>query len=167
MAEDARLAECVRLADGLEAHFLDVHERSMKDVPICNENLAVASTGFRPWRDWAIGIVVTPWFMNIVAAPFAGAPPVAVAPGETQSLGLPAGMVEFLAADLDGFDRLLLCSLFSPMQDFVDQDAAIATARAALDVLLEPPPPPPEKPAETLDRRSFFRRPFVAGEGAS
>ncbi len=167
MAEDARVLECARLAERLEAYFLDVHERSMKDVPICNEDLSVAATDFRPWGKWAVGIVVTPWFMNIVAAPFADAAAVGAAPGTTQSLGLPAGMVEFLAADLDGFARLLMCSLFSPMQDFVDQEAALATARTALDVLLTPPAPPPEKPAEQMDRRAFFRRPFAANEAAS
>jgi hypothetical protein len=48
MDEAARIEECARLAQGLEAHFRSVHARAMKDVPICNENLAVASTGFRP-----------------------------------------------------------------------------------------------------------------------
>jgi hypothetical protein len=50
-----------------------------------------------------------------------------------------------------------MSSLFSPMQDFVDQDAAVATARAALDLLLTPPAPPPEPAPKTMDRRSFFR----------
>jgi [NiFe] hydrogenase assembly HybE family chaperone len=167
MDDAARGLECARLAERLEAYFLGVHELSMKDVPICNENLAVASTDFRPWGEWAVGIIVTPWFMNIVAAPLSGAAPVAAAPGATQSLGLPAGMVEFLAADLDGFDRLLMCSLFSPMQDFVDQEAALATARAALDVLLTPPAPPLEPPAPSMDRRAFFRGAFRAPEAVS
>jgi [NiFe] hydrogenase assembly HybE family chaperone len=170
MDDVARQSECARLAERLEAHFLDVQARAMKDVPICNENLAVASAGFRPWREWAVGIVVTPWFMNIVAAPFAGAPPVAVAAGATQSLSLPAGEVAFLAADLEGFDRLLMCSLFSPMQDFADHEAALATARASLDLLLAPPPPEipvPEVPAPNLDRRAFFRRAFVPAGAAS
>jgi [NiFe] hydrogenase assembly HybE family chaperone len=169
MDDLARQPECARLAERLEAHFVEVRARAMKDVPICNENLAVASAGFRPWREWAVGIVVTPWFMNIVAAPFSDAPPVAIEPGATQSLALPAGDVAFLAADLDGFDRLLMCSLFSPMQDFVDHEAALATAQAALDLLLAPPAndPAPENPAPNLDRRAFFRRAFVPAGAAS
>jgi [NiFe] hydrogenase assembly HybE family chaperone len=167
MNETARIEECARLAEELEAHFRSVHARAMKDVPICNENLAVASTGFRPCGDWALGVVVTPWFMNIVASPLAGAAPVAALPGETQSLVLPCGMVECLAAKLDGFDRLLMCSLFSPMQDFEDQEAALATAKAAFELMLTPPAPPPEPPAAKLDRRAFFRGGFRAPEAIS
>lgn len=169
MDEVARQSECAHLAERLEAHFVEVRARAMKDVPICNDNLAVACTGFRPWREWAVGIVVTPWFMNIVAAPLSGAPSVSAAPGATQSLALPAGEVAFLAADLEGFDRLLMCSLFSPMQDFVDHEAALATAQAALDLLLAPPAdvPAPESPAPDLDRRAFFRRAFVPAGAAS
>jgi [NiFe] hydrogenase assembly HybE family chaperone len=167
MAESARIEECARLAEGLEAHFRAVYARAMKDVPICNENLDVASTGFRPCGDWAVGIVVTPWFMNIVAAPLAGATPVAALQGETQNLSLPSGMVECLAADLDGFDRLLMCSLFSPMQDFENQEAALATAKAAFELLLTPPALPPEPPTQSVDRRAFFRGGFRAPEAAS
>jgi [NiFe] hydrogenase assembly HybE family chaperone len=105
--------------------------------------------------------------MNIGASPLAGAPAVAAGPGATQSLALTAGAVEFLAADFDGFERLLMCSLFSPMLEFVDQEAALATARAATDVLLAAPAPASEKPAARLDRCAFFRGDFSGREAAS
>jgi [NiFe] hydrogenase assembly HybE family chaperone len=184
MAPDAEVAE---LSARLQAHFAEVHRRSMADVPICNEALAVASIGFRLWRGQALGIVVTPWFMNIVLAPLQGSPPVLAAPGATRSVSLPCGKVDFLVAELEGFGRLLMCSLFSPMQDFVDQDAALATAKAAIEALMdeaalaqapEPevypfaPEAPRETPAERaehyrqresveaprMDRRAFFLR---------
>jgi [NiFe] hydrogenase assembly HybE family chaperone len=116
-----------------------------------------------------------------------GSPKILAAPGATRSVALPCGKVDFLVADLEGFGRLLMCSLFSPMQDFVDQDAALATAQAALAALMdegalaqapEPeiypfaPEAPPETPAERaehyrqresaeaprMDRRAFFLR---------
>jgi hypothetical protein len=34
MNETARIEECARLAEGLEAHFRSVHALAMKDVPI-------------------------------------------------------------------------------------------------------------------------------------
>ena len=102
--------------------------------------------------------------MNVFAAPLATQ--VAIAPGETQRLVLPVGEVDFLAAEIDGFGRLLSCSLFSPMDQFVDQAAALATAQAALDVLLAPPAPPPEKPTAPVDRRAFFRGAFGGREAA-
>jgi [NiFe] hydrogenase assembly HybE family chaperone len=105
--------------------------------------------------------------MNILASPLAGAPAVGAAPGATQSVALPAGAVEFLAADFDGFERLLMCSPFSPMQEFVDPEATRATAGAALDVLLTAPAPPSEKPATRMDRRAFLRGDFSGREAAS
>lgn len=167
MAPDAEVAE---LSARLQAHFAEVHRRSMADVPICNEALAVASIGFRLWRGQALGIVVTPWFMNIVVAPLQGSPPVLAAPGATRSVSLPCGKVDFLVADLEGFGRLLMCSLFSPMQDFVDQDAALATAKAAIEALMdeaalaqapEPEVYPfaPEAPRETpAERAEHYRQ---------
>jgi [NiFe] hydrogenase assembly HybE family chaperone len=184
MAPDAEVLE---LSARLEAHFQQVYLRAMADVPICNAALAVASVGFRPWRGQAFGVVVTPWFMNIVLAPLQGALPILAAPGATQSVSLPCGKVDFLVADLDGFGRLLMCSLFSPMQDFIDQDAALATAQAAVAALMDEatltqaPEPEiypfaPETPRETpgeraekyrqresaeaprVDRRAFFLR---------
>ncbi|WP_294540468.1 [NiFe]-hydrogenase assembly chaperone HybE [uncultured Rhodoblastus sp.] len=180
-------AEAADFSARLEAYFDEVHRRAMADAPICNKALAVAGVGFRPWRGQALGIVVTPWFMNIVLVPLQDSPPIPAAAGEKQSVSLPCGKVDFLVADLEGLGRLLVCSLFSPMQDFVDQEAALATARAAVAALMdegalaqapEPeiypfaPDAPRETPAERaeeyrrresaevprMDRRAFFLR---------
>jgi [NiFe] hydrogenase assembly HybE family chaperone len=180
-------AEVVAVADRLEAHFAQVYRRSMADVPICNTALSVASVGFREWSGQALGIVLTPWFMNIVLAPLEDTTPVTGKSGDTKSIWLPAGKVDFLVSELDGFGLLLMCSLFSPMDDFRDHEAALATARAAMDALLdrqllvEAPDPeiyptaadgPRHTPAERaeiyrqreaggprqLDRRAFFMR---------
>jgi len=138
----------------------------MKDMPICNPELRVACVGFRPFGAFNLGIVLTPWFMNICASPRAGAPKVEERPGATRGVVLPAGNVDFLATDLDGFDRLLFASLFSPMEQFVDHAAALATAQAAMDALMQPPeaekprdatPEPPKKETVAMDRRAFFR----------
>ena len=160
MTEDLEAAE---LSARLEEHFAELFERCMKEMPICNPHLRVACVGFRPFGDFNLGIVLTPWFMNVCASPRAGAPKVEDRPGATRGLRLPSGNVDFLATDLDGFDRLLFASLFSPMEDFVDHAAALATAEAAMDALMQPPqaappaPEPPKKQAVAMDRRAFFR----------
>ncbi len=106
--------------------------------------------------------MLTPWFMNVCASPRAGAPKVEDRPGATRGLALPTGNVDFLATDLDGFDRLLFASLFSPMDNFGDHAAALATAEAAMDALMKAPEPapspePPRKETVAMDRRAFFR----------
>ncbi|WP_298358440.1 [NiFe]-hydrogenase assembly chaperone HybE [Rhodoblastus sp.] len=165
MDEAERIERCARLSERIEAHFRRVHKDSMHDVPICNAQLSVASVGFRPCGDWAVGIIVTPWFMNVFAAPFAT--PVAAGPGETQRLALPNGEVDFLGAEIEGLGRLLSCSLFSPMDEFIDQPAALVTATAALDALLTPPAAKRETPKAHLDRRAFFRGAFSGRRGGA
>ena len=157
------------LSERLEEHFREIYVRCMKDVPICNDALEVACTGFQPFGDWIVGIILTPWFMNVVAAPREGAPKVEDRPGTTRTLAFPAGNVDFLATELDGFDRLLFASLFSPMQDFADHGGALATAVAAMEALMAPPQPEqkaepaapaapePKKETVAMDRRAFFR----------
>ncbi|TRL26617.1 [NiFe]-hydrogenase assembly chaperone HybE, partial [Methylosinus sporium] len=106
------------------------------------------------------GVTSTPWFANlIVTAPREGAE--APFPDPTQlQLRFPAGDVDFNVSEIDGFGRIAACSLFSPMDDFADHDAARTAARAALDALLDPtlneaPKREPE-PTAALDRRALF-----------
>ncbi len=138
MAAEPDEDQARQLGERLAQHFRGVYVGSMADAPICNPALDVAAIGFGVLADKAIGVVTTPWFMNVVAVPLPGAPNIKGASGETAALLLPAGKVDFLVGDLDGLGRILMCSLFSPMGEFVDQAAAVATAEAALAALLDP-----------------------------
>jgi [NiFe] hydrogenase assembly HybE family chaperone len=147
------------LGQCLETIYRGIFERSMHDVPICNPALSIAASGFRSYGGRAFGIVTTPWFMNLVAAdlPEGQASP-AVVLGTTIRIGLPAGEVDFIAGQLDGFGRLDSCSLFSPVFEFGSMDAALETAeeagRAFFDAtsLREPPAPPAQ-----MNRRNLLR----------
>jgi [NiFe] hydrogenase assembly HybE family chaperone len=154
-----------RAGDLLADLYRDVHARAMADVPICNDRLAVEALGFRAWGALALGVVVTPWFMNIVLAPRGDAPLPAAPAGATTSVALPAGRVDFVAGALEGFGPIWTCSLFSPMHEFADQAGARATAKAAISALTEPPAmnPPPMALAtpDRLDRRALMRGHFV------
>jgi len=147
------------LGQSLETLYRGIFESAMHDVPICNPALRIAASGFRSYGGRAFGIVTTPWFMNLVAADLAeGVPAPAVVPGTTVRIGLPAGEVDFIAGQLDGFGRLDSCSLFSPVFEFGSMDAALETAeeavRAFFDAasLLEPP----ARPAQ-VNRRDLLR----------
>jgi [NiFe] hydrogenase assembly HybE family chaperone len=124
----------------------------MADLPVYNPKLTVQTTAFRRHGPWFVGVVVTPWFMNVVAVP--DDPAVLPPPGATVTLVLPAGEIEAIAADLDGFGRLAVASLFSPMDEFEDPAVTEATAQAALAALLLSAEEPPRTPA--LDRRRLF-----------
>jgi hypothetical protein len=59
----------------LAAAYDAIWRGPMQEMPICNPALEVEAVGFRAHGDWAIGIVVTPWFMNIVAVAGSGERP--------------------------------------------------------------------------------------------
>ena len=144
-----------RLAD----HYRRVHE-AMRDLPICNPALETEAIGFRPYRGHAVGIILTPWFMNLMicAADAEELPP--KAPGETAYWPLTAGRVGFVVGRLEGFGRVDSCSLFSPMDDFADHAAARAVALAALEQLFDPAladaPVAAAQKAALVDRRSLI-----------
>jgi [NiFe] hydrogenase assembly HybE family chaperone len=150
MDETPRPEEIERFSARLEAHFRDIYRHVMADAPICNPALDVACVGFSAWGDQNLGMLITPWFMNLVLAPvsFTG----------TQGVAFPCGVIEFRLSDLPGFGPMAMCSLFSPMDDFGDQETAIATARASLDALYNPrlldgAPAPEAYPAAPDSRR--------------
>jgi [NiFe] hydrogenase assembly HybE family chaperone len=139
----------------LELLYKGIAEGPMAGLPICNPRLTVAALGFRELGGEAVGIVATPWFLNVVAAPLGKAVPARA--GETRRLTLPAGALDMIVGELPGFGRLDAASLFSPMHGFADMEAALGAAEDALGALFAPPPP------HALDRRAFLRGRRAAG----
>lgn len=148
-------------------------DTAMRDLPIYNPGLSVAALGFRNVDGVALGIVVTPWFMNLVRVPPAGE--AALPPGTVVPRALPVGVLDFTIGVLDGVGSIESCSLVSPMHDFGDQQQAEGTALAALAVVLAPAETtvnspdgsqpahhpgstsPGSAPVPALDRRRFLR----------
>jgi [NiFe] hydrogenase assembly HybE family chaperone len=133
----------------LEALYRALAEGAMAGLPICNPRLGVAALGFREVGGEAVGVVVTPWFLNIVAAPLGSIAPTRA--GETRRLTLPAGALDLIVGELPGFGRLDAASLVSPMFAFADMAAALGAAEGALRALFAAPAP------RGLDRRAFLR----------
>ena len=148
---DPDALELLDLSAFMATHWQAVAAR-MADLPIYNSALAVHATGFRRAGDWRIGVVVTPWFMNVVAMPNNGIDLPGI--GSKLSLTLPAGEIEGV---VDGLGRLVSASLYSPMREFDAAEVAIAVAEAVLDQLFTAPePPPPPRAPLTLNRRALF-----------
>jgi len=141
-----------RLADLYAA----IYEKSMRDVPVVNDVLSTQAIGFRPFDPYTIGIIITPWFMNLVAIPADTQD--MFSDGAVQRIMLPAGDVDFISGTLTGFGRLYSASLFSPMFDFVDMESACLTAQEAMFNLFEASVPEQTAlPEKNLDRRAFLR----------
>jgi [NiFe] hydrogenase assembly HybE family chaperone len=145
----------------LEAIYRDIATGSMQGLAVCNPRLEVQAVGFRRHDGFAVGILVTPWCMNVVQAAVDGGPPLPAARlGDSRAVALPGGTVELIVGELPGFGRLDAASLFSPMAQFDGPDATFETAAAAMAALFAAPQDramAAVAPASTLrDRRALL-----------
>lgn len=149
----------------LESTFQHIADTRMRDIPILNPRLSVEAVGFCRWHQHWLGILITPWFMNVLCLPGDERATEPLASGTTCSLELPSGSYEFLAASESRLGDYLSCSLFSPVLQFADQDQAREVARAAMDALMQAPSTPSTEvlAAEGAARRGLFRRLSGAG----
>ncbi|MGZ8259488.1 MAG: [NiFe]-hydrogenase assembly chaperone HybE [Caldimonas sp.] len=160
-------------AQALERAFAAVQQQRMADVPVLNRALAVEAVGFRAWREHWLGVLITPWFMNLVLMPRVDAAWHAIGERETRHHVFPAGVFEFIGGHEPTLGDYQACSLFSPMFEFADQPAARATALAALDALLDPETrevdparaaqPPAAATAEAEAPSQLSKRDFLLG----
>jgi [NiFe] hydrogenase assembly HybE family chaperone len=128
------------ISDRLAAAFAKIHAERMDGVPILNPRLKVEVIETRAWNGRWLSVLVTPWFINLML--------LAQTEEETQAwqnleLGakvlhsFPAGRFDFIVGEETGLGRYQMCSLFSPVLEFEDQEAARETARAALEAIFD------------------------------
>ena len=146
-------AQAAACAQRLAAAFRHIAATRMQGVPLLHPRLSVEAIGFQPLRDddgcAATGILLTPWFMNLIWLPLDGQP--VAAPGQAREHRLGVESFDFIGACEDGFGSYEMCSLFSPMFEFADQAGARATAWEILGQLRQAPAPPP-----AAGRRAFL-----------
>jgi [NiFe] hydrogenase assembly HybE family chaperone len=133
----------------LETCFKQIQTQRMAGVPILNPKLHVQAVDFRLYQGAWLGILITPWFMNLLYWRDDE-----LAAGEKITHRFPAGEFEFVVGYEDALGFYQTCSLYSPMFDFEEQAVAVQTAQAALNALLEIPEPP------KISRRDLFRGRF-------
>lgn len=168
-------------APALERRFDAILRTQMHDVPLVNPALRVQALGFRPHGDDWLGVLVTPWFMNLVLLPRKAGAWRPLAQREARALVFPAGVFEFIGAQDAEIGNYLACSLYSPMFEFASDEAAAAVAAAALDALFDageeaaPTAPGPAAqlapaaalPTSVSDRPQLSRRGFFVPQGTA
>jgi [NiFe] hydrogenase assembly HybE family chaperone len=167
-----RLAVAARVGQ-LSRAFEDIQHTRMHGVPLLHPALWVEAVDFEPcaapWAsqgdaapeagpaDGALGVLITPWFMNLVLLPLHPGAAAAVLPGQpagsacadlwrvgqAQARDIGGERFEFIGAHEPAFGAFAACSLFSPMFDFPNQAVARATAQAVLASLRTRPGTPP------------------------
>lgn len=148
----------------LEQVFAHIAATRMRDVPVQNPALRVQAVGFAlqanpDGGEWLLGVLVTPWFMNLVCLPMdlPSASETVLGVGQKAKRQIGSETFEFIGAHEDGLGAFACCSLFSPMFEFADHAAAVATACEVLNLLRTPAPTAPAASAvEAPSRRGFL-----------
>jgi [NiFe] hydrogenase assembly HybE family chaperone len=137
------MAELEARVAALETVFRKIAGTRMAGLPLLNTRLKVQALGFEEQDDVACGVLVTPWFMNLVRLPLADAAQM-LPPLQKAERDVGPRRFEFIGAHEPGFGAFEASSLFSPMFEFEDQAAALATACEVLG-LLRPAPAVPSR----------------------
>lgn len=148
----------------LEAAFRAIHAQRMQGLPFVNERLCVEAVGFRRWEGRWLGVLITPWFMNLVLLPDAPESWEPVPLRADARYEFPAGSFDFIGGHEPACGEFQSCSLFSPVFEFEQQEVARATAEAVLAALFDPaacegarPPEHNPSPAPVVSRRDVLR----------
>jgi [NiFe] hydrogenase assembly HybE family chaperone len=158
----------------------------MEGLGVVNPALRVEAVGFAPWDEHWLGVMLTPWFMNLMLLPRNPQAWRALATGAKRRYTFPAGEFEFVGGEDPAFGPFQACSLFSPVHEFADHAGARLVATLARSALLDAANAPagdasadaqcqPSRPAEPgplarlesrldapLSKRAFLRATFLA-----
>lgn len=140
-----RVAELVR-------HFQAIYIKHMQDLPIVNPRVEVAAVAFREFEDHELGVLITPWFMNLVLLP-AGDAWRDSAQGDTTTIDFPSGPIEFTTSRDDALGTYLTAVLFRSVSDLPDAKTARVVAEKVMENLF----------VETRKQRSLSRRELLTG----
>lgn len=142
-----------QLHDALETAFNAILIQRLQDSPVINRRLAVRAIGFRIHCAYWTGILITPWFMNLILLPAMKNAWDGKQSGEKLTARFPQGSFEFTIGHEYNLGLYAACSLFSPMFQFERQDTAVISAEAALQELF----------ADTAAQRAISRRELLLG----
>ena len=131
-------AEIARATDMLEADFREVYNGKMRDVPLVNVALHVEAVGFCIHDGRPVGVLISPWFMNLIQLPSPGEDWSDLHPGTKEVVSFPSGEYEFIHNVREMTGGYKACSLFSPMGEFRTQAQAVDVAKAVMTALFDP-----------------------------
>jgi [NiFe] hydrogenase assembly HybE family chaperone len=122
----------------LVSRFKQIGEEHIRGLPIYHRPLQVEAVDFQPWAQGWIGVLITPWFMNVMLLPRDKDQWQRLAVGQKNTQNLPSGDQEFVVGDDTEVGCYLFRSLASPMLRFKSQNDARQEAHAAIQRLMAP-----------------------------
>jgi len=135
----------------LDAAYRVIAKR-MEGLNFFNPALEVEAVGFAPWESHWLGVMVTPWCINLMLLPRERAGWTSLAQGNTLRYRFPAGDYDFISSRDEAVGEYQMCSLISPVLEFPDHATAREVARLARAALLDPANAPvPDVPEAAED----------------
>jgi len=161
----------------LESVFSEIARTRMLDIPILNPALRVEAVGFREWEGRWIGVLVTPWTMNLVLLPGQDSPLIPLALDKKQMWEFPSGQYEFMGLNEPAIGTCHTCSLISPVTEFTSHEEALAVAQEIISALFVAETQNNELATridearlkgeaisqQNMSRRDFLRMPLLGG----
>ncbi len=132
MREAEVLAEKTK---ALVTDFTEVWHAKMRDVPMVNKLLHVQAVGWGIHQGRPLGVLISPWFMNLIQLPAEGEDWSDLLAGTKEVIGFPSGEYEFIHNIREMTGGYKACSLFSPMGEFKTQQQAVDVAEAVMQAL--------------------------------
>lgn len=151
-----------RLAEMIERFTIIGRER-MSDLPIYNHALDVEAVGFEPFGEGWLGVLITPWFMNLMHVPAEPQPWNMNDSGKRVRRQLPCGEVEFRLNGDEALGRFEAKSLHSPMVGFATQGLARIAALGEI-AKAKMPPPAENTGRDEPEGRGSSRRDILSGK---
>ncbi|MCP3866989.1 MAG: [NiFe]-hydrogenase assembly chaperone HybE [Gammaproteobacteria bacterium] len=123
-------------AEILGQTFDRILTEKMTGLPIINTALRVQTVGFQDYQGRIIGILIAPWLMNLVMLPGKDDDWNELGLGNKQRQQFPSGTYKFLVNEIDGIGKCQTHALYSPMNEFVTHEHAVAAAQSFLTALM-------------------------------
>lgn len=167
----------------LNAAYRSIAQR-MGGLNFVNPAIEVEAVGFAPWESHWLGVMVTPWCINMMLLPRDTGAWTSLPQGEKLRYRFPAGDYDFISSRDETVGEYQMCSLISPVLEIPDHATAREVALLARAALLDPANAPvPEVPGKSGDpaepgpietlgqqakapmsKRDFLRGRFLRGE---
>ncbi|MCP4009564.1 MAG: [NiFe]-hydrogenase assembly chaperone HybE [Proteobacteria bacterium] len=130
MNDPQAVSEC------LEEVFTRIHQQQMQGIPILNPAIRIQALGFQIFQGRVLGVLITPWLMNVVMLAREDEDWSELKLGQKQPHNFPSGVKKFMLNEIDGIGVCQTHSLYSPMREFSSHEHALRIAQQFLDTLM-------------------------------
>lgn len=151
----------------LERLFEAIYRERMQGLPLVNTRIGVEALGFEVWEGHWLGILITPWFMNLLLIPRQGSPWPAFEMSRRKQeelvLRFPRGDYKFRVRHEEGIGSHLASSLASPVKEWQSHAELRQTALEVLQLLRTLPVTQLDESGEPESGCQLSRRAFLRG----